>query len=144
MSPVLRLCSLSPVLCPLSHVSVPCLPSAVPSLMSLFLVSCPLSSVSRLCSLSLVLCTLSLSHVLCTLSHVICSLSPILLSPSHNQYQQSQCLLLCGSLPLFLSFTPLFPVLCSSISCPLFLVFYIARMRVFLKNTHAYTCNRRF
>ncbi len=32
MSPVLRLCSLSPVLCPLSHVSFPCIQSAVPSL----------------------------------------------------------------------------------------------------------------
>ncbi len=39
MSPVLRLCYLSPLLCPLSQVSIPCLLSTVPSLMSLFLVS---------------------------------------------------------------------------------------------------------
>jgi hypothetical protein len=100
MSPVLRLCSLSPVLCPLSHVSVPCLPSAVPSLMSLFLVSHPLSSVSRLCSLS---------PVPCTLYHVICSLSPILLSPSHNPYSN------CPSVP--------FSVALYYCSCPLLFCF---------------------
>ncbi len=46
-SPVLPLCSLSSVLCPLSHVSVPCLSSAVPSFTSLPLVSYPLYPASR-------------------------------------------------------------------------------------------------
>ncbi len=64
-SPFLPLCSLSSVHCPLSHVPVPCLPSAVPSLTSQLHVSSPLSPVSPFCSLSPVLCTLS----------------PILLSP---------------------------------------------------------------
>ncbi len=87
LSPLSHLCTfshvfwtLSPILCPLSHVSVPWLPSTVPSLTSLFLVYCPLSPVSRLCSWS---------PFLCTLSHVIWSLSPILLSPSTNPYQLS-------------------------------------------------------
>jgi hypothetical protein len=47
MSPVLCLCCLYPVLCPLSHVSVLCLPSAVPSLTSMLFVSRPLSPVTR-------------------------------------------------------------------------------------------------
>jgi hypothetical protein len=67
LSPVLwplsyvSVCSLSPVLCPLSYVSVPCRPSAVLSLRYLFLVSRPLLLVSRLCSLSPVLCILSIN-----------------------------------------------------------------------------------
>ncbi len=97
-----------PVLCPLSHVSVPCLPSTVPSLTSLILVSHPLSPVSRLCSLP---------PILCTLSHVICPLSPILLSPPPHPHQLSQCPLYCGSIPLFLSFVPLFLSLLSSVPC---------------------------
>jgi hypothetical protein len=119
--------SLQSVPCP-TYLFLACMRSAVPSFTSLFLVSRPLSSVSLLCSLS---------PVFCTLSHVICSLSPTLLSPSYNPYQQSQCLLFSFLLPLFLSFSLLFPVLCSSVSCPLFLVFHIARMRAFLKNRHA-------
>ncbi len=49
LSPVLRLCSLSPVLCPLSQVSVPFLPSAVPSLCSLYPVLYPMSHGSAHC-----------------------------------------------------------------------------------------------
>jgi hypothetical protein len=101
MSPVLRLCSVSPFICPLSHVSVLCLLSVVPSLASLFL-GFSSSIPSRLCSLS---------PVLCTLSHVTCSLSPFLLSPSPIS---------CPSVPyLWLYF--IVPVLCSSGSRPLFL-----------------------
>jgi hypothetical protein len=50
-TPVLCLCSLSPVLCPLSYISVPCLPSALPSLtsLSLYLVLYPLSHSSDPC-----------------------------------------------------------------------------------------------
>jgi hypothetical protein len=72
---VLRLCSLSSVLCTLSHVSVPCLPSAVPCLTSL--VSRPLSlshvSVSGLPS-SVPCLTWS---VPCLLSSFLHPLSPI-------------------------------------------------------------------
>jgi hypothetical protein len=46
MSPVSWLVSLSPVLCPLSHGSAPCLPSYVPCLTALLLVLCPLYSVN--------------------------------------------------------------------------------------------------
>jgi hypothetical protein len=64
--------SLSNVICPLSHVSVPCLPSYDPYLTSLLLVFLPLSSVSRL-------------FVLCLPAPVpisrLCSLFPVL-SPS--------------------------------------------------------------
>jgi hypothetical protein len=66
-SSVLCLCSLSPVFSPLSHSSVPCLPTSVP-----------------------------------------CR-STVPVSPFLWLY----------SMPLGLSFAPLFPVLCSSISCPL-------------------------
>ncbi len=91
------------VLCSLfneSHISVPCLPSAVPGLTPLFLVYCPLSPVSQLCSLS---------AVLCSLSHMVCSLSSILLSLSPYPYQLSQFPLFCGSIPVLLSLGPLFP-----------------------------------
>jgi hypothetical protein len=44
-------CSLFPALCSLSHVSVLCIPSSVPCLTSLFLVSRPLFPILRLCSL---------------------------------------------------------------------------------------------
>ncbi len=96
---------LSNVLCLLSQVSVPCLPSFVPCFTSLFLVSRPLFRVSLLCSLSPILCSLSHFYVLCfppfvshpcltslflvsqfrPLFHVslLCSLSPILCSQSH-------------------------------------------------------------
>ncbi len=63
-SPVSWLCSLSPVLCPLSHGSSPCLPSYVPCLTALLLVSRPMSPVSRLCSLFSVPCTLSISKTI--------------------------------------------------------------------------------
>jgi hypothetical protein len=110
MSHVLRLCLVSHPLSPVLR-----LHSLYPVLTSLFLVSCPLSPVSRLCSLS---------PGLCILSHGICPLFPLLLSPSPNLYQLSQCPLYCGSFPLFLSFVPLFTVLCSSVSCPLPFVFH--------------------
>jgi hypothetical protein len=88
LSPLSRLCSLPPVRCTQSYVSVPCLPSAVLSLtplflvsspLSLFLVSRPLSSVFRLCSLSPVRCPQSFVSVPCLLSPVfrLCSLSPV-------------------------------------------------------------------
>ncbi len=76
-SPVLRLCSVAPVLCFMSHVSVPCLVSSVPRRTSLFLVSRPLSPVSCLCSLSSVLCPLSHVSVPCLPSSVSCDLSPV-------------------------------------------------------------------
>ncbi len=56
MSSVLRPCFLSPILWPIFHVSLPCLPSAVPTLTSLFLVSRPLSHVSVPCLPSFVPC----------------------------------------------------------------------------------------
>ncbi len=84
-SSVLCLSSLSPVLCPLSRGSAPCLPSSVPSLTALFILSRPLYPV----------------------------------------YQLSQCPLYCGSIPVVLSFAPLFPVLCFFFSCPLPLAFHI-------------------
>jgi hypothetical protein len=104
MFPALCLCSLSPILCFLSHVSVPCLPSSVSSLTSQFLIFFPLSPVSRLCSLS---------SVLCTLSQVICFLSTILLSPTPNPQ---------STVPVspFLLLYSTVPVLCSSLSSPLF------------------------
>ncbi len=112
--------------------SLPCLPSYVPCLTSLFLiVSRPLSPVSRLCSLS---------PVLCTQSHLICPLAPILLSLSPNPYQLSQWPLFCGSILLFLSFVPLFPIFCSSVSFPLSIVFHTCENASFSKQdtTHAY------
>jgi hypothetical protein len=66
---------------------------------------CLPSSISRLCSLS---------PVLCTLSHEICPLSPIILSLFLTTVN---CLSVRGSIPLFLSIVPLFPFLCSSVSC---------------------------
>jgi hypothetical protein len=85
-SPVSLLCSLSPVLCSMFHFSVPCLPSSVPCLTSLFLVfplivpcltslflvSHPLFPVSRLCSLSPVLCSMSHVSVPCVPTSVPC------------------------------------------------------------------------
>ncbi len=76
----------------------------VPCLMSMFLVSCPPSPVSWLYSLSPCLFV------------VLCPLYPV--------YPLSQCPLFCSSIPLSVSFAPLFPVFCSSISCPLSLVFH--------------------
>jgi hypothetical protein len=109
-------------LSPASRVSVPCLPSDVPSFMSLFLTSRHLSPVSRLCSLS---------SILCILSYVICPQSPILLSPSPNPYQLSHC-------PIFVV---LFHCSCpfSPVSRPLFLRLFssVHFLRVFLvKHMH--------
>jgi hypothetical protein len=82
--PVSLLCSLSPVLCSLSHFSVPCFLTFVPCLTSLFLVSHPLFHVSLLYSLSPVLCSQSYVSVPCLLFsfHNLKSLflAPILLS----------------------------------------------------------------
>ncbi len=145
MSPVLRLCSLSTILCPLSCVSVP-------SLTALFLVSRPLYPVPRLCSLSPVLCTLSHVSVPCLPFSLPCltwsaschpssflrPLTPIncpIVSPF--QWLYSTVPVVCSvSCPLFLCFLssvpcPLSLVLCllssvpcplSSVSCPLSLV----------------------
>jgi hypothetical protein len=89
VSSLLHICSLSPVLCHLSHISVPCLPSAVPSLTFLFLVSrslSPHSPVSQLFSLSPILC------------HVIYSLSSILLSPSSKALTPINCPTVCQAI----------------------------------------------
>ncbi len=90
--------TLSSVLCPLSFLSVPCLPSYVSFYSSLFFVSRPLSPVLPLCSLSSVLCPLYHLSVPCLLSSipcltslflgsgslypVSCDLSPVSVSPS--------------------------------------------------------------
>jgi hypothetical protein len=152
MSSVLCLCSLASVLCPLSHVSVPYLPSSVPYLTYLFLVSRPLSPcptalllvsppppsyvsalsllspvpyISRICSLPTVRCPQSYASVPCIPSSIpvsrLCSLSPVLCSLPINC---SSVHFLWLSIPLFLSYAPLFSILCSSISCPLSIVFH--------------------
>ncbi len=69
------LLSLSNVLCLLSHVLVLCLPTYVPCLMSLILVSRSLSPVSWLCSLSPVLCPISCGSAPCFPTSVTCQLS---------------------------------------------------------------------
>ncbi len=98
--------------CPMSHAAVPCRPSYVPCLTSLFLVSRSQSPVSRLCSLSP-------SSVPCLTWSVPCLPSSFLRTLS----QLSQCPLFCGSIPQLLSFVPLLPSLCSSVSCLASLVF---------------------
>ncbi len=89
--------------------SPPCLTSIVSSLTSLY------------CTLSPVLYPLSHGSSLCSrpVYPVSRDLFPVSQPPfsSPNPYQLSQGLLFCGSIPLFLSFAPLFPVLCSSDSC---------------------------
>jgi hypothetical protein len=75
--PVSRLCSLFPVYCSLSHVSVPCLLSSVPCLTSLFLVSRSLSPILCSMSHSLFLVSRPLFPILC-----LCSLSPVLFPQS--------------------------------------------------------------
>ncbi len=102
ISPVLCLCSMSPFISSVSHVSVPCLLSAVPSLASLFLVSRPRSPAS----LSPVLCT-----VPCLTWSVPCLLSSFLrpLTPIN-----------CPSVP-FLWLYSTVPVLCSFVYRPLLL-----------------------
>jgi hypothetical protein len=148
------------VLClvrPLSYVSAPCLWSLVPCLTYQFLayhllsldllpVPCILSSITWLIALLLV------SHPLYPVTHypfpVSRDLFPVSLPSSFlcplTTYQLSQCPLFCGSIPLFLSFALLFPVLCSSVSCPLSLAFHTCENGSFLKNIHAYTCSCRF
>jgi hypothetical protein len=108
-SSVSCLCYLSPVLCPLSHGSAPCLPSSVPCLMALLLVSRPLSPAlsSRLSSLSSVLCTLSIN----------CPSVPFFVALFH-----------C-SCPLLLCYPS--SVSPSLVLCPL--SFILARLRDFLK-----------
>ncbi len=132
ISPVLRLCSLSPVLCPLSYVSVRYLPSSVSCLTSLSLASRPLSPVLVLCSLSLVFVPCPFYPVLYTLSHIICPLSLILLSPSLTPINCPSvpfCVaLFYSSCPLFLCFLFSFPL--SLVLCPL--SFILARLQVFL------------
>ncbi len=84
--PVSRLCSFYPILYSLSNFFVSCLPSSVPFITSLFLVSRPLFPVSLLCSLFPALCSLSHVSVPCipsTLSCITsCSLSLVLCSQS--------------------------------------------------------------
>jgi hypothetical protein len=130
--PLSHVSALSPILCLLSYVSVPCLPSSGTCLTSLFLVSRPLVYVSRLCSLPSVRCPqsclCSLSPVFCILSHVyvpclpsadpslcLCSLSPVLCILSHVYVpclpsSRSTCLT-----SMFLVSHPLYPAsrLCS-------------------------------
>jgi hypothetical protein len=113
------------VLFALSHGSAPCLPSSDPCLTSLnVLVSRPLSPVSRICSLPTVRCPQSLFLVSRPLSLVsrLCSLSPVLCTLPIN----CPSVPFCGYIPPFLSLAPLFPVLCSSLSCPLcpYLIFH--------------------
>ncbi len=132
--PVSLRCSLFPVHCSLSHVCVPCLPSSVPCLTSLCLVSRPLSPV--LCSMShfsgpclpsSVPCLTSLfrdsrplSPILCSVS-LLCSLSPVLCSMSHffvpclppSVPNLTSMFLVSRSLPQILSLCSLYPVLLS-------------------------------
>jgi hypothetical protein len=89
---------LFPALCSLSDVSVRCLPSSVPCLTSLFLVSHPLFHVSLLCSLSPVLCSQSYVSFFASrsLSPILnlCSLYPILLS---RQFVVLHCFRICSA-----------------------------------------------
>ncbi len=95
MSPVLRLCSLSPFLGPLSHLSVSCLPYASPilRLCSLYLVRYALSHSSAPCPPSSVPCLMW--SFPCLPSSFLCPLTPITLC---------QCPIFCDSIPLFLFF----------------------------------------
>ncbi len=139
MSPVSRVCSLSPILCSLSHVSVPCFPSTVPCITSLFLVSHPLFLVLLLYSLFPALCLSSSVPCLTTLflvSHPLfpvslCSLFPALSSLSYisvpcipssvpcrpssvlNFTSYIPCLLFFCSLSPMLSLCSLYPILLS-------------------------------
>ncbi len=116
---------------PLSH------PFPCPLLLFLSNVFCPLSHVFVLCLPSYVPCLMAVLLVSCPLSPVsrLCSLSPVLCILSIN----------CPSVP-YLWLYSIVHVLCSSVSCPLFLqvlsscpLFFILRMRVFLNNIHAFT-----
>ncbi len=130
--PILSFPSLIPIIqsyVPFSHL---CLTSFVPSVTSLYFVSHYVPFLC-LCPLSPVLCPLShgsalspaLSSRLSSLSSILCILSTVPDSP------------FCGSVPLFLSFAPLFPVLCH-------LSFILARMRDFLKKYTVEECRLRW
>ncbi len=106
--------SLTNVLCPRSHVSVPCLPSSgpcllssVPCLTSLFLISPPLFPVSLLCSLSPILCFLSHVSVPCLPSSVHNLTSLFLVSRP-----LSPILSLCSLFHIHLSLSP------NPVNCP--------------------------
>ncbi len=103
--------ALSPVLCPLSNVFMPCLPSAVPSLMSLFLVYCALSHVSVPCLSVFVSCLTG--FVPCFPYSFLRPLTPI----NYHSVPFTVTLFHC-SCPLFLCFPSSVPpslVLCSSV-----------------------------
>jgi hypothetical protein len=108
---LLSVCSLSPILYSLSQVSVPCFPSTVPCLTSLFLVSHPLFHVSLLCSLFPALCLPPSVPCLTSLFFVCRPLFHVSLL----------CSCLLSSVPcltsLFLVSHPLFPVLRLSVPC---------------------------
>jgi hypothetical protein len=114
-----RLCSFSSVLCTLSHVSVPCLPPSVPCLTSLFIVFRPLSPLSH----DFVPCL----RLLCPVSHDLSSnppfsvLLPLSTVPVSPSWLYSTIPVHCSSVyrPLFLCFS----ALCSFVSRPLFLCF---------------------
>jgi hypothetical protein len=95
---VSRLCSLFPVHCSLSHVSVTYLPSSVHCLTSLFLVSLPLSPI---------LCSMSYFFVPCLSSSVPCLPSLFLVSrplfPILRLCPLSPVLFLCSLHPILLS-----------------------------------------
>jgi hypothetical protein len=136
-------------LCSLSYVSVPCLLSSVPCLMTLFLVSRPLSHVSVTCLPSSVPCLMALLLVSRPLSLVswLCSLSPVpCLRPcphgSHPCPPSSvPCLSTVPVSPFLLLYSTV-PVLCSSVTRPLFLhllssvpcLSYLRDCEIFLKN----------
>jgi hypothetical protein len=116
-----------PIPCSLSHVSVPFLPSSVPCLTSLFLVSRPLSpilmshffvsclppSVPFFTSLFLVSCPLFSVSLLCSLSPVLCSLSHFSV-PCFRPLVS--CLPICSLYPILSSMSHFFvPCLPSSV-----------------------------
>ncbi len=134
MSPILlQLSPLSPVLCPLSHVSVPCILSAGPQshLSVPILASHPLSPALRLCYLSPIFCPLFASPFIVT--RPLYTVLPDLSLDSHPAfsppYQLSQCpfsvaLLHWGSCPF---------------ARPLFLVFHTCENASFsYKKQHRY------
>ncbi len=136
MSPVLRLCFLIPVLC----------------LTYLFLAYRPLSPVLRLCSLYPIY-PLSHNFAPCLPSSLPCLTWSVPYLPSsflHPLLTPINCPNVPFSVALFYCYCPLQKLLLyfpssvppSLVLCPLF--FILARMRVFLKNIHAYTCSRRF
>jgi hypothetical protein len=93
-------------------------------LTSLFLASRPMSSVSRLCSLPPALNTLSHVSVSCLLSSEPCLTWSVPCLQSSFIRPLSLVCHFWSSIPQFLSFFLLFPVLFSSVSSPLSLVFH--------------------